>query len=49
VNMEAVLRRLDGLGYRGPLTIEREYSPDQAGDIMSALTFLEGLRAKILG
>ena len=49
VNMEAFLRRLDRLGYRGPLTIEREYSPDQAGDIKSALTFLEGLRAKILG
>ena len=49
VDMEAFLRRLDGLGYHGPLTIEREYSPDQAGDIKSALTFLEGLRTKILG
>ena len=49
VDMEAFLRKLSELGYRGPLTIEREYSPDQAGDIKSALALLEGLRAKILG
>ena len=36
------------LGYTGPLTIEREYSPDQAGDVEAALRLLERQRAKIL-
>lgn len=49
VNIEAFLNKLNDLGYEGPLTIEREYSPDQAGDIAAALKLLEGLRAKILG
>jgi sugar phosphate isomerase/epimerase len=49
VNIEAFLRKLNHLGYEGPLTIEREYSPDQVGDIQAALRLLEGLRAKILG
>ena len=49
VDIEAFLRKLDALGYHGPLTIEREYSPDQAGDIAAALTLLRELRAKILG
>ncbi len=49
VNMEAFLRALHKLGYEGALTIEREYSPDQAGDIQSALALLETMREKILG
>ena len=49
VDIEAFLRKLHSLGYTGPLTIEREYSPDQAGDIAQALQLLETLRTKILG
>ncbi|MCC7265064.1 MAG: TIM barrel protein [Candidatus Latescibacteria bacterium] len=49
VNIEACLRKLNELGYAGALTIEREYSPDQAGDLKAALALLESLRAKILG
>ena len=49
VGIEAFLRKLDALGYEGALTIEREYSPDQEGDIAGALRLLEELRAKILG
>ena len=49
VNIEACLRKLNDLGYAGALTIEREYSPDQAGDLKAALALLESLRAKILG
>ena len=49
VNMEAFLRALHKLGYEGALTIEREYSPDQAGDIQSALALLETMREEILG
>ena len=49
VDMEAFLRRLHALGYTGPLTIEREYSPDQAGDLEAALNLLRDLRDKILG
>lgn len=49
VDIETFLRKLDALGYEGALTIEREYSPDQEGDIAAALRLLEELRAKILG
>lgn len=49
VGMEAFLRQLHALGYEGPLTIEREYSPDQAGDLEAALRLLVELRRKILG
>jgi len=49
VNMGAFLRALHKLGYEGALTIEREYSPDQAGDIESALALLETMREEILG
>lgn len=49
VDIEAFLRKLNDLGYEGPLTIEREYSPDQAGDIEAALHLLEKLRTEILG
>jgi len=48
VDIEAFLRKLNDLGYDGPLTIEREFSPDQAGDIEAALRLLEKLRAEIL-
>lgn len=49
VGIEAFLRKLKDLEYEGPLTIEREFSPDQAGDIEAALRLLEDLRARILG
>lgn len=49
VDIEAFLRKLNAIGYAGALTIEREYSPDQAGDLKTALALLESLRAKILG
>lgn len=49
VDIEAFLRKLHALGYEGPLTIEREYAPDQAGDIAAALALLERLRGDILG
>ncbi len=49
VDIEAFLSKLYLLGYRGPLTIEREYSPDQQGDIAAALELLRSLRSKICG
>lgn len=49
VDMEAFLRRLHGLGYTGALTIEREFSPDQDGDLKAALNLLRDLRFAILG
>ncbi len=49
VDIEAFLRKLDTLGYHGPLTLEREYSPDQAGDLAAALQLLVDLRQRILG
>ncbi len=44
VGMETFIRTLKGLGYEGPLTIEREYSADQAGDLAGAVKLLEKLR-----
>jgi len=44
VGMETFIRTLKALGYEGPLTIEREYSADQAGDIAGAVKLLERLR-----
>ena len=50
VGLETYLRTLHAVGYRGPLTIEREISgPDQIRDIKAAVELLTGLRAKILG
>jgi sugar phosphate isomerase/epimerase len=49
VDIEAFLYKLYSMGYRGPLTIEREYSPDQQGDISKALDLLRSLRKKICG
>ena len=48
VGIETFLRTLKELGYEGPLTIEREYSPDQAGDIAEAVGLLKGLRKEVL-
>ena len=48
VNIRAFLLKLHELGYEGPLTIEREYSPDQVGDIETALQLLQSLRHEIL-
>lgn len=45
VGMETFIRTLKGLGYDGPLTIEQEYSADQAGDLAGAVKLLEKLRA----
>jgi sugar phosphate isomerase/epimerase len=49
VNIRSFLLKLRDLGYEGPLTIEREYAPDQLRDIKGALQLLEDLRAEILG
>ena len=49
VDMRAFLLKLKDLGYAGPLTIEREYAPDQIGDIRAALQLLQDLRQEILG
>ena len=49
VNIERFLRKLNELGYDGPLTVEREYSADQKADIEQALELLARLRGKILG
>ena len=51
VGIETYLRTLKQLGYRGPLTIEREIAHDrerQKADIGKAVRLLEGLRAKVL-
>jgi hypothetical protein len=48
--MELYLRTLDSVGYRGPLTIEREIPQDpqrQKDEIGRALTLLRELKAKI--
>lgn len=50
VGMERYLRTLDKIGYRGPLTIEREIPQDparQKAEIGRALTLLRELKAKI--
>lgn len=50
VGMERYLRTLDKLGYRGPLTIEREIPQDaarQKAEIGAALALLRELKAKI--
>ena len=49
VDIRAFLLKLRELGYEGPLTIEREFSPDQVGDIRTALQLLTDLRREILG
>jgi sugar phosphate isomerase/epimerase len=50
VGMERYLRTLDKIGYRGPLTIEREIPQDpqrQKAEIGQALALLSELKAKI--
>ncbi len=50
VGMERYLRTLDAIGYRGPLTIEREIPQDpqrQKAEIGGALKLLRELKAKI--
>lgn len=52
VGIENYLRALDEIGYRGPLTIEREIPEDpdrQLSEIDSAVTLLTELRSKVLG
>ena len=51
VGMETYLRTLKDLGYRGPLTIEREIAHDrerQKRDIGTAMELLQRLKAQIL-
>ncbi len=50
VNMELYLRTLDEVGYRGPLTIEREISQEpqrQKAEIGAAIRLLNQLKAKL--
>ena len=52
VGMENFLRTLHGLGYHGPLTIEREIANDparQKKDLGGAVQLLKTLSGKILG
>lgn len=52
VGMEKYLRTLHAIGYRGPLTIEREIPQDperQKAEIGQAIDLLTDLRSKILG
>ncbi len=51
VGMEAFLRTLKKIDYKGPLTIERELSQEpqrQRAEIKQAIRLLEGLKQKIL-
>ena len=49
VNIPRFIQTLADLGYRGPLTIEREITGDQQKkDIVKARKLLEGIRAKVL-
>ena len=49
VNIRAFLLKLNDLGYEGPLTIEREYAPDQVGISVRLCSLLTDLRREILG
>lgn len=48
VGMKQFLEALVSVGYRGPLTIEREYSPDQEKDLAGAVAYLQRLRSEVL-
>jgi sugar phosphate isomerase/epimerase len=49
VGIERFVQTLWKVGYRGPLTIEREISGDQQlKDIMAAKGLLEQIRAKVI-
>jgi sugar phosphate isomerase/epimerase len=48
VNVEAFVAKLYEIGYRRPLIIEREYSPDQEGDLVRAIQLLEDVKSRIL-
>jgi L-ribulose-5-phosphate 3-epimerase len=48
VQWPALVKKLEGLGYRGPYTIEREVSgEEQKRDIAYAVSYLEGLLAAV--
>lgn len=47
VNIEAFVRKLYDIGYRGPLIIEREYSPDKEGDLVHAIELLEQIKSRV--
>lgn len=50
VDIEAFVKRLFEIGYRGPLTIEREVSGEQqVKDIRQAITLLKSIRQDLLG
>ena len=44
------MEKLYGLGFRGPLIIEREIppGPEQDADIRSAMTYLHELRSRLM-
>jgi sugar phosphate isomerase/epimerase len=44
VDIPAFVAKLKGIGYQGPLTIEREAGDDRIGDILRAKALLESLR-----
>ena len=43
VDFANYLKALEDIGYKGFLTIEREVGDDPAGDIVTAVKFLQGL------
>lgn len=47
VDIPAFVTKLYNIGYRGPLTIEREYSPNQEADLRKAIDLLNQVRAKL--
>jgi sugar phosphate isomerase/epimerase len=49
VGIEAFVATLLRIGYSGPLTIEREYSPDQEGDLAQAVRLLEEIKSRLVG
>jgi sugar phosphate isomerase/epimerase len=49
VDFPALVRRLHGIGYRGPLVIEREHGPHVFADVAAARSHLQGLVAGLIG
>jgi sugar phosphate isomerase/epimerase len=47
VEFPALLRRLRGSGYRGPLVIEREHGPRVLEDVLAARSYLQALLARL--
>ena len=47
VGIERFVRTLVEIGYAGPLTIEREYAPDQESDLAAAVALLEAVKSRL--